>query len=130
MFKINIYLFIIFSAIVMVGCQENSDRLVDHNDEIINIAKNFIEALNNETYHEARNDLDTTMQEVLPVETLEELWTELTASVGDFIEIKDSKMTTDGDYRIIYLDGMFENDVVRFQLAFDQQDQIAGFYIL
>lgn len=99
------------------------------NDQLIDIAENFIHQLQEGNYDKATEQFDEVMTEQLSPDDLEELWSDLENQMGDFTEqTYDSTGEMDG-YQLVFITGTFENAEVTFQVTFDEHQHIAGFYV-
>lgn len=98
-------------------------------EEIIELAETFINRLSEGNYNEATENFDETMTEQLPREELEKLWTSLKEQFGDFIDQEYSSVEEVDGYQVVLLTGMFNDRDVTFQVTFDENRQIAGFYV-
>ncbi|MBN6206611.1 DUF3887 domain-containing protein [Ralstonia pickettii] len=95
----------------------------------IDMAKGFIDQLNEGNYEEATENFDDTMNEQVTAADLEEIWTGLNSQLGDFID-QDYDRTEEADgYQVVLITGTFNDADVTFQVTFDENGQIAGFFV-
>jgi len=99
------------------------------NDELVSKAETFINQLSEGKYEEATEDFDETMAEQLGATELEELWETLQDQLGDFIDYEYHSTEEAEGYQVVLLTGIFNEADVAFQVTFDDNQQIAGFYV-
>lgn len=99
------------------------------NEAQIDMAKGFIDQLDEGKYEEATENFDDTMNEQVTAADLEEIWTGLNSQLGDFIDQEYNKMEEADGYQIVLITGTFNDADVTFQVTFDESGQIAGFFV-
>ncbi|WP_339226759.1 DUF3887 domain-containing protein [Oceanobacillus sp. FSL K6-2867] len=95
----------------------------------IALAEEFIEQLANEEFEAATAHFNDMMAVQLTPVALDELWVSLQDQLGGFIDQQYSSTEEVDDHQVVLIDGLFESADVVFSLAFDNNNQIAGFYI-
>lgn len=98
-------------------------------EEIVNLAEEFIEQLANGEFEIATQHFNGTMEAQLTPVALDELWVALEDQLGGFIDQEYSSIEQVDDHQVVLIDGLFESADVVFSVTFDNNNQIAGFYI-
>lgn len=112
------------SLLVLAGCNQAKDEaIVEH-------AETFINQLSTGDYEAATQNLDMTMAEQLTADDLEEMWLSLTEQLGEFIDQEYSGMEEAEGHQVVLITGIFNNVDVTFQVAFNEDEEIAGFYVM
>jgi len=106
------------------------DKAKFSQEEFIEISENFFQYLSAGKYHLAEELFIPKVQEVLPEEALKEMWESLTSDLGLLKEVKDYRITVEGGYQTIYARCKFEKAEFTAQLAFSEEEKIAGFHLL
>lgn len=122
--------------LLMVGCsqedeptEQGADDILD-NDVIISMAEKFINQLNDGEYEKARENFDATMSAEVDVDGLKGIWESIEAELGDFIAQEyDSTEEIDG-YRVVFINGTFNDSDIKFQVTFNEDNEIAGFFLV
>jgi len=145
--KKMLFLFIgILVTFVLVACAdessddnpedttEESEETVENeseapDEELVTLANEFINNIATGEYEAASQQLNETMKEELTPEALDEMWVTVQDQVGEYISHEYNSTQEAEGYQVILLDGLFENSDVVFQVTFDENQQIAGFYI-
>lgn len=108
--------------------QTTGDR--EENEEIVAMAEEFIDQLNDGEYEAATENFDETMATEIDADGLEELWGSLESEFGDFIDQEyDSTASAEG-YQLVYIKGTFNDSDITFQVAFNESNEIAGFVLV
>ncbi|MHA6252797.1 DUF3887 domain-containing protein [Oceanobacillus sp. CAU 1775] len=144
--KMNIFILLIISSfLILAGCnqtdetsedvdettiEESSGEETAENEEIIQLAEAFIEQLNAGEYQEATAKFDETMSEQFSASELEETWISLNEQLGGFIDKEFNRVEEVEEYDVILITGIFNDADVTFQISFDDEQQIAGFYVI
>lgn len=110
--------------IVLMGCSQPED------EPIVGHAETFINQLSSGDYEAATQNLDMTMAEQLTADDLEEMWVSLTDQLGEFIDQEYSGMEEVEEHQVVLITGIFNNVDVTFQVAFNEEEEIAGFYVM
>lgn len=109
---------------------EDNNGNLSNKDEIVEMAETYISLLVEGEYEEAVKYFDEQMKEQLTPEALEETWETLLDQTGNFIDQEfDSVNETDDGHQVVLIKGLFEATDVTFTVTFDEDQQIAGFYI-
>ncbi|GEM_PF-1276795 len=98
-------------------------------EALIDMAITFIDELNEGNYEEATENFDETMNEQVGAADLEEIWTDLNSQLGDFIDQEYNKTEEADGYQVVFITGIFNDADVTFQVTFDENEQIAGFFV-
>ncbi|WP_163579753.1 DUF3887 domain-containing protein [Gracilibacillus saliphilus] len=109
--------------------EEMSEQENPQSEKIIGIADSFIEDIATGEYEAAGEHFDDTMKEELTPDALEDLWRTLQDQVGTYIDHEYSSTQEADGYQVVLLDGLFESSDVVFQVTFDDNQKIAGFFI-
>lgn len=127
-----LFLVMLGAALITYGCNQADEQGTENggqSEELITTAEAFIQLLAEGQYDEAAQFFDDTMQEELPPSQLEDLWGTLREQAGEYKDLAyDSTEQADG-YRIVVLNGSFASADVVFRVTFDDEAQIAGFFI-
>lgn len=99
------------------------------NEEQMEMAKTFIEQLNEGKFEGATEKFDETMNEQVTAVDLEGIWKDLNSQIGNFIEQEFNKVEEADGYQVVFITGIFNDADVTFQVTFDENQQIAGFYV-
>lgn len=151
-------LFILLALFVLVGCShdehepaetDNEAEQVDDevsneengadsseqdgadadSEQVIALAEEFIGQLANEEFEAATQHFNEMMEAQLTTVALDELWVALQDQLGAFIDQEHNSIEEVDDHQVVLIDGLFEGSDVVFSVAFDNNNQIAGFYI-
>ncbi|MRI67532.1 DUF3887 domain-containing protein [Gracilibacillus thailandensis] len=109
--------------------EEQSATESNENDQIIGMAETFIDQLNEGKFDEATENFDETMAEQLTADKIEGIWNDLHNQLGDFIDQEFNTVEEVDGYQVVLITGIFNDDEVTFQVTFNENQQIAGFYI-
>ncbi|WP_208588572.1 DUF3887 domain-containing protein [Gracilibacillus suaedae] len=109
--------------------EEQSATESNENNQIIGMAETFIDQLNEGKFDEATANFDETMAEQLTADKLEGIWNDLHNQLGDFIDQEFHTIEEVDGYQVVLIAGIFNDDDVTFQVTFNENQQIAGFYI-
>lgn len=139
--KRSLIMFLLVS-LFLVGCSTADQPETEHGpaeaskadnvqgaEEIVSLAVAFIDDLAAGEYESATQHFDETMTKELPPEQLEALWNQLESQLGPFKGQQYASTEEQDGYRIVLLDGSFEQADVILQVTFDQNNQIAGFFV-
>lgn len=108
---------------------ENEENGEAAPEEFVTLADQFITHIASEEYEEATQLFDDNMKEQLTPEAIDEMWLTVEDQFGEYIDHEYSSSQEVEGYQIILLDGLFENSDALFEVTFDENQQIAGFYI-
>lgn len=98
-------------------------------EQVIALAEEFIGQLANEDFEAATQHFNEMMEAQLTTVALDELWVSLQDQLGTFIDQEYNSIEEVDDHQVVLIDGLFEGSDVVFSVAFDTNNQIAGFYI-
>lgn len=115
---------IVLSLLVLAGCNQGED------EAIVGHAETFINQLSSGDYEAATENLDMTMAEQLTADDLEEMWLSLTEQLGEFIDQEYNRIEEVEEHRVVLITGIFNNIDVTFQVTFNDEEEIAGFYVM
>lgn len=103
---------------------------LDDTEEMIEKAESYISLLAEGEYEEVVKYFDETMKAELTPDALEEIWKTLLEQAGNFIDQEfDSTEQVDDGYQLVFINGLFEATDVTFTITFDEDGQIAGFFM-
>lgn len=109
--------------------EEQSSAEGEENELLISMAETFINQLNEGKYEEATENFDGTMSELLAAKDLEELWVGLNSQIGDFIDQEYASTEEADGHQVVLITGTFNDADVMFQVTFNKNEEIAGFYV-
>lgn len=123
----------IMILIMLVACTANEDPLTEDGNDIeteesarINqIAEEFISLLAEGQFEEASRFGDDTIK----ADDLKSTWDTLQQQIGDMVEQEYSTTTELNGLDVVMITGHFEQTEVMFNISFNQENQIAGFYV-
>ena len=111
------------------GKPEVENDVADY-DEIVDLAEEFLNHLSSGEFEEARENFDQIMLDSLSEADLESLWVGLEDEFGSYFGHEfDSTAEADG-YDLVYIRGNFNDRDVTFQIAFNENNEISGFYVI
>lgn len=99
-------------------------------EEVIAVAENFMDQLSKGLYEEATEPFDETMTEQLGSEELEELWKSVQDQLGEIIDYEFQQIDESDGYQAVFFDVVFNDNDATIQVTLDENQQIAGFFIL
>lgn len=129
--KIQLLTLVMMFFVIIAGCnkQETKDEPKDETNQLVTFAEEFLTQLSEGKYTEAMDRFDETMSAQLTASDLETLWQTLEQQIGKQVTIiYNSTQEVDG-YQVVLFDGTFEAADVVFRVSFDDENQIAGFFI-
>lgn len=130
----NLYL-LIFLTLLLSACDGGEAREDEFQESAethanITFAEELIMFVSEGNYKQATQYFNSTMKEELPAEEIENVWNSLEDQLGKFVKQEYDRTESKDDYDIIFINGKFEKGDVVFQVTIDQDEKIAGFYIL
>lgn len=81
-------------------------------------------------YEEATENFDETMADALKAEELRELWEKLEDEFGRYFGKEYESGLESEEHQVILIKGIFNDKDVIFQIAFNEDNEIAGFYVI
>ncbi len=96
----------------------------------INTASSFFDTLDAGKYAEAQDFFDASVKDKLPPESLEKMWNNLKAQLGELEAIDGAQNKVQDEYQIVILNCRFKNDSQPFQFVFNKEQKLVGFFIL
>ncbi len=120
----NIFCVIFLSLLISQitpGYQEKPETM----DELINMAKEFVNQLEKGDYAGSVKNFDVTMTRLVPPEKMKEAWEILIKQVGELIEQIGVRTESIPKYDIVYVTCEFEKTTLDVQVVFNKQKQIA-----
>ena len=121
--KIFFILVILLSFSINISSQQKSPFLID---ELISMAKEFVNALETGDYQAAVKDFDETMTKLAPPEKMKQVWEAVINQVGKFKRQKEVQTESLLKYDIVYITCEFENIALDVKVVFNKKKQIAG----
>lgn len=132
-------LILVIIMVLAIGCSQDEgqdkgqgdqdENLNLENEIIIDLAETFIDQLSDGDYQEATENFDATMADQIGAEDLEEIWLALEEQLGNFIDQEYSSTEEVDEYSLVLITGIFNDDNITFQVTFNEDEQIAGFFI-
>lgn len=119
---------IILSLGLLLACTVNEDK-ENQTEQVVELAGQYIDVLDQGNFAEATELFDQTVQAELSEEILTEIWQQLTEQLGEFQGHELNEVSNVNEYRVVLLDGEFAQDQILFEINFNQNNQIAGFFI-
>ncbi len=95
-------------------------------DELINMAKEFVNQLEKGDYAGSVKNFDVTMTRLVSPEKMKEVWEILIKQVGELIEQIGVRTESLPKYDIVYVTCEFEKTTLDVKVVFNKQKQIAG----
>ena len=125
MFKrMVVVLLLLILVITMASCGNKADE----DNELHDLASEFVAKLVAEDYVAAVAYFDETMKGALPEETLKEVWEAVVAQIGPFkSEVGKRQEKIDG-YDVVFLSSQFEKAKVTIRVVFGNDKKIAGLF--
>lgn len=136
--KLSIALLILFS-LIFTACSNNLDNEnsnseiatndADTEDNIEDIAIALFTTYETGDYEKVLNDFhyDTVMKKQLDNTLLTSAWEQLADPNGEFIEISNFDISTQGEFEIVGLVCKFSKGTIKFNVVFNENHEIAGF---
>lgn len=106
------------------------DFLPASDQNLVPLAKKFLNHLIQNETQDAVAMFDTTMTKTLPPEKLGKLWPMLQMQAGKFEEIQASRQDRQGGYRVVFLTCRFKNSLLDAKVVFDKEDRITGLFFV
>lgn len=100
----------------------------EENNELYDLADEFIAKLEAEEYGAAVGYFDETMKGALPEETLKEVWEAVVAQTGPYKSGVDKRQEKIEGYDVVFVSSQFEKAKITIRLVFDNDKQIAGLF--
>jgi len=94
---------------------------------LIESAEALITRLSEGKYEEATEKFNNEMLEQLTPEILEETWALVQGQLGTFIDYEFHSLVEANGMQVVLISGIFNEADVVFQIAFDENQKIAGF---
>jgi uncharacterized protein len=95
-------------------------------NDLISMAKNFVEALEKGDYEAAVKNFDETMTKAAPPEKMKQVWETLISQVGELKEQKEVRTESLPKYDVVYITCEFEKWTLDVKVVFNKKKQIAG----
>ncbi|MFA9556331.1 DUF3887 domain-containing protein [Evansella sp. AB-rgal1] len=136
MSKYRIGLYSLMMVLFLAACNNGNDDGTNNAEESLNkeakrveLAENFISLITEGDFEAATEHFDETMSDELPPEVLEELWESFQNQFGSFLEQKYLRTEATENYQVVFIQGLFEGTEAEFSITFDEELQIAGFFV-
>lgn len=91
-------------------------------------ARDFVTRMDAGEYKEARQYFDTPMRLALSQKKLEELWVTLQEQTGTFEKQGNTRLETEQNYQIVYVNCRFGLGALDVKVVFNQKGQISGLF--
>ncbi|MBD3414543.1 MAG: alpha/beta fold hydrolase [Candidatus Aminicenantes bacterium] len=99
-------------------------------DELISMAKSFVEAMEKGDYEEAVKNFDETMTKLAPPEKMKQVWETLISQVGELKQQKEVRTESLPKYDVVYITCEFEKWTLDVKVVFNKKNQIAGQFFI
>lgn len=110
----------------LIACsQNNPQETLDESANINVIAEEFISLLASSQFEEASQLGDASIK----ADDLKHTWESLEKQIGDMIEQEHSTTTVVNGLDVVMIIGRFNNTDVMFNISFNEDQQIVGFYV-
>lgn len=110
----------------LIACsQNNPQETLDESANINVIAEEFISLLASGQFEEASQLGDASIK----ADDLKHTWESLEKQIGDMIEQEHSTTTVVNGLDVVMIIGRFNNTDVMFNISFNEDQQIVGFYV-
>lgn len=110
----------------LIACsQNNPQETLDESANINVIAEEFITLLASSQFEEASQLGDASIK----ADDLKHTWESLEKQIGDMIEQEHSTTTVVNGLDVVMIIGRFNNTDVMFNISFNEDQQIVGFYV-
>ncbi len=116
-------LFAIVSQPIVLRSQAASSQ-----DELIAVARAFVELLVKKDFTNAVATFDDTMKTAMPEAKLKETWNAVQNQVGAFKQVVKTRTEKRGAYTIVIVTSDFQNATLDIKVVFDQSKRIAGLF--
>lgn len=132
-------------VVLFTGCTESDQPFEDdpskelpeevtsdivENEEIINMAEEFINQLNEGDYDRATENFDSAMNDAIDAEGLEQLWLEIENDFGNLISQEFDTILESQGYKSVLITGIFNDRDITFQVVFNENNEISGFFLV
>lgn len=119
-----------FFGLVLQGCAPKQPaEPLKTQEELEGMAKEFINALGEGKYDDARKEFDKKMAAAAPAAKLNELWTGIVSQAGKWHKISGTRFAEEAGYRVVYVTGLFEKGSLDIKVVFDKQGKISGMWL-
>ncbi|MFW6124104.1 MAG: DUF3887 domain-containing protein [Acidobacteriota bacterium] len=95
-------------------------------NDLISMAKNFVQALERGDYEAAVKNFDETMTKMAPPEKMKQVWESVINQVGKLKQQKEVRTESIPKYDIVYITCEFEKATLDIKVVFNKEKQIAG----
>ncbi|MGI6251788.1 MAG: alpha/beta fold hydrolase [Anaerolineaceae bacterium] len=127
---ILVLLVTMFSGLVLPGCAPKQPaEPLKTQEELEGMAKEFVLALAEGNYEDARKEFDKKMAAAAPAAKLSELWTGIVSQASDWQKITGTRFAEESGYRVVYVTGLFEKGSLDIKVVFDKQGKISGLWL-
>lgn len=110
----------------LIACsQNNPQETLDESANINVIAEEFISLLASGQFEEASQLGDASIK----ADDLKHTWESLEKQIGDMIEQEHSTTTVVNGLDVVMIIGRFNDTDVMFNISFNEDQQIVGFYV-
>lgn len=93
------------------------------------MAREFILALAEGKYEEARKGFDKKMTQAVPASDLKELWAGIVSQAGVWQKIAGTRFAEEAGYRVVYVTGVFEKGSLDIKVVFNAEAKISGMWL-
>ena len=98
--------------------------------DLTNQAKDFVDLLVQGEYARVLDRFDGKMQEALPEEQVEEMWTALQDKFGRFQKQIGVRQTREHGFDCVYVTCSFDSKNIEIKVVYDNEQKVAGLWFL
>jgi hypothetical protein len=121
--RLGIFLLVMLSGTMFLLPRQSSEPDFE---ELITMAKEFFDSLQNGRYEACVQHFDKTMTKLATPEKMKEVWEKVTAQVGPFKGQRGVWTESIPKYDIVYVTCEFEKSTLDIKVVFDKNRKIAG----
>ena len=121
------YLLTFVLLLSLTSCQAQP---VESEEKLISISNEILQNLVQEKFEAVRQDFNSQMKDALGKEQLSQVWSGLAPQVGAYVKAGKTTSGMLNEHRVIYTILKFENAPLKLKTVFDQEDKVAGLFIV
>ena len=122
------YAFICSIAYLFVACGQPAQET--STIDLTNQARDFVDLLVQGNYGRVVDRFDGKMQEALPEEKIEEMWTALQDKFGRFQKQVGVRQTREHGFECVYVTCSFDRKNIEIKVVYDNEQKVAGLWFL
>jgi len=117
----------VFIILILIPLSINSQQKTPlPMNDLISMAKSFVEALEKGDYEAAVKNFDETMTKAAPPEKMKQVWETLISQAGELKQQKRIRTESLPKYDVVYITCEFEKISLDIKVVFNKKKQIAG----